>query len=113
MVIILVYESRQVRLAKYECDHKLSLILLKNIKRGQKFLLKNVKRGQKIIVAPKCWSFHNYRNILFSGKPILRIGVAPFLFLFVALRFSIGAICLVSGVAIKVAMPSTDSFIMF
>ena len=43
------------------------------------------KTYSKLIVAAKWCFFHNYRNKLFNGKPILRCGAAPFLFIFVIL----------------------------
>ena len=38
-----------------------------------------------MIMAAKQGCFHNYRNILFSGKPILRFCAASFVFTFAVL----------------------------
>ena len=48
--------------------------------------------------------FHNYRNKLFSDKPIFRFRSSHFVFIFVVLSCFDCAICLVSGMATKWAM---------
>ena len=50
---------------------------------------------------------------LFNGKPIYRLGAAPFLFIFVVLSSFGCVIGLVSGIATKAAMASPKLFIIF
>ena len=65
------------------------------------------------MVAVKSWGFHNYRNKLSTGKPILRFGAALFPFIFVVFKFFGKAICLVSGIATNTTMAFPTSFTVF
>ena len=65
-------------LTKEEGCYKLSLILSKSVKGGIE-TVKNDSGGQKVIV------FTIKKNILCSGKPILRFVTAPFVSTFVIL----------------------------
>ena len=71
-----------------------------------------IKTQSKMMVAAKWCCFHSCRNKLFNGKPILRFGVAPFLFILVVLFFGC-AISLVSRLTTKAAMAFLKSFNIF
>ena len=59
----------------------------------------------KVIVVTKWWLLSQLKKKLFIGRPIFRCGAAAFLFIFVVLScwFSC-SICLISGIATKVAI---------
>ena len=67
-------------LTKKEYCYKLSLILLNSV-RGE-----GLKHNQ-MWWRPNSGCFHNHRNKLFSGKPILQFGAAPFVPVLVELHF--------------------------
>ena len=87
-----------------ESCHKLLLILVRE---------KGLKPNQNRWSRRNGGCFHNYRNNLFSGKPILQCGAAPFQFISVVLSFFGCAVYLVSGKATKAAMVSPKSFTQF
>ena len=75
------------------CDHHILLIKTGNAHKQKmlpQIIINTCKGGRfetksKLMVAAKC-CFYNYKNKSFSGKPILRCGGAPFLFIFVMLN---------------------------
>ena len=74
------------------CDHCIFLIMTGNAHKESclKLLFILVMKQRLYLFKTDCSDqiggcFHNYRNKLFNGKPILPIGAAAFLFIFVAL----------------------------
>ena len=66
-----------------------------------------------IFVCKTSGYFHNYKNKLFNGKPTLRCGAVPFLFIVVVLKLFGGALGFASGIATKAVIASPKSFTIF
>ena len=92
--------------AHQESCLKLSLILIL-VREKEFYVIKTDCSGEMVV------AFTIKEKTLFDGKPILPIGAAPFLFMFVVLSSFGCTIGLVSGIAPKAAVASQQLFTMF